>query len=393
MTDWNSPDVRANNAVSLDRAVHAFFGLYIWEWFTSLDADWKYVSNLRLWARPELMFRFLNRYCLLSAMIGLMLILNITREGLVNCQSSYASTNLFVNMALELASMGLTARIVALWGRGWTVARVVRIAFVVACLNVQGWFLFHASVEAAWVPGVGCAITGADNSFTNTRIGPLFHSGYALVLLLCAAWSHASPFDDHGMVHPNRISLKELCWFCAAFLAFCTNAIFRWIDLNGVMAMIVTIPSIIVVSIASGRIILLWQHPTRAPTVLPETTEHKPTPPPASPHRHRTTGTFSFRKWHLRVADADFQRLRSAPPSRTGSYYWDGPLADEVRSAGSTRPSSIAVPSLIAPSETYDPHRASQDPSTHLDSASESSARGDRYDLDAQLGATRRGSL
>ncbi|KAF4603164.1 hypothetical protein EYR38_003574 [Pleurotus pulmonarius] len=256
MTDWNSPDVRANNAVSLDRAVHAFFGLYIWEWFTSLDADWKYVSNLRLWARPELMFRFLNRYCLLSAMIGLMLILNITR-----------------------------------------------------------------------------------------------------------------------------------------FLAFCTNAIFRWIDLNGVMAMIVTIPSIIVVSIASGRIILLWQHPTRAPTVLPETTEHKPTPPPASPHRHRTTGTFSFRKWHLRVADADFQRLRSAPPSRTGSYYWDGPLADEVRSAGSTRPSSIAVPSLIAPSETYDPHRASQDPSTHLDSASESSARGDRYDLDAQLGATRRGSL
>lgn len=82
------------------------------------------------------------------------------------------------------------------------------------CVSQANFCNIIASVEAAWVPDVGCVITGFDNSFAD--IGALFHSGYALVLLVCAAWSHASPFYDHGMIHPNRISLKELCWFGAA---------------------------------------------------------------------------------------------------------------------------------------------------------------------------------
>ncbi|KAJ8700784.1 hypothetical protein PTI98_003773 [Pleurotus ostreatus] len=274
----------------------------------------------------------------------------------------------------------------SLQSQGRMVPHLARVTFFVACLSFQAWLLLDVPIKAAWIPGFGCVITHINSSFSN--IGRTYNTGYFLVLLAFASWDYARTLN--AVVRPSTVSLKELCWFGVAFLASCTNVVFIWIRLNPVMAVITTTPTTIVISVASGRVIRLWNYSVQAP-MLPETTE----PSSQSP---RTRSRFSFRTWELALGrrtheameDSTFQRLDSAPASQTGSYLG---APDSMRAANSTRPSSIILPSLIAPSSTYSPNRASQGPSTHLDSASEASDRGDRYDLDAQLAAARQRSL
>lgn len=75
-----------------------------------------------------------------------------------------------------------------------------------------------------------------------------------------------------------------------------------------------------------------------------------------------------------------FQRLGSTAGSVAGSYYSGPPDSSRVQISS---PSSIILPSIIAPSSAYDP-RLSQGPSSRLGSGSDSSAQGDCYDPDAQ---------
>ncbi|KAJ8700782.1 hypothetical protein PTI98_003772 [Pleurotus ostreatus] len=103
MTNWNSPDVIASNGVSFSRLVHAFVGLYIWEWFLFLDVDWMYVKIIKRYPLSPMMFYFMNRYCLLAALISVVIALNVESE--INCQPLYAFMNLLGNIALELASI------------------------------------------------------------------------------------------------------------------------------------------------------------------------------------------------------------------------------------------------------------------------------------------------
>lgn len=290
---------------------------------------------------------------------------------------------LFGDIALELASIGFTVRIVSLCGHRWLVSHLM--IFFVACLSVQWWLLFDASNKSIWQRGIGCDITRAVNSFSN--IGYMVNTGYSLVLLALASWDYACPLDD--VLRPSTGSLKELFWFGVAFLASCMNAIFIRINLNPVMEIITIFPCTIAISIALGRV-LRWKYSNQTPTTLPETTEHIQLTATRSPHMRtrfgfRTRWLALGRRTHGGPEGSNFQRLYSAPASQTGSYIG---TSDNVNS---TRPSSIVLPSLISPSSTYDPAHGLSIP---LDSASESTNRGDRYDLgDVQLEAAERRSL
>ncbi|KAF9497437.1 hypothetical protein BDN71DRAFT_1504958 [Pleurotus eryngii] len=378
MTDWNSPEVIASNGDSYVKVLHTLFGLYLWEWVIFLDADWRYVKNIKRSPLSPMMFSFLNRYCLLAALISVLISLHLNATSEVNCRSLYLS----INATLELASIGFTVRIVTLRRHSRLAPHLI--AFFVACLGTQAWLLLPT--DSTWLPELGCVITRVENSFSN--IGHTFNAGYFLVLLAFVSWDYACPFDD--VRRPSTASLKELCWFGVAFLASCTNAVFVWVHLNPVMVTIAILPSTIAISIASGRVLRLRKYSAPAPT-LPTTTDIL-----TATHSPHLRPRFSFRRWQLALrrpsthevlAGSDFQRLYSAPASQTGSCLG---TSTSMEAANSTRPSSIILPSLISPSSTYNLNRASYDPSTHLDSASESSARGDRYDLDAQLGAAQR---
>ncbi|KDQ24018.1 hypothetical protein PLEOSDRAFT_1108480 [Pleurotus ostreatus PC15] len=426
----SDPEVTASNGESFGRVFYALFGLYIWEWAMFLDADWRYVKNIRRSPLSPMLLSFLNRYCLLAVLISVLISLHLNATSGVNCRSLYLSVNasdhpnlnvsisadlhfnlkVFGDIALELANIGFTVRIASLWRHSRLAPHLI--AFFITCLGTQGWLLWGAYIDSAWPPdsAPGCSITRADNTFSN--IGHIFNAGYSLVLLAFVTWDYARPSGRHDVLRPrprqSTASLKDLCWFGVAFLASCTNAVFVWVHPNPGMATVAALLSTTAISIASSRVLRLRECAAQAPA-LPVTTTttttqhistdaHSPSMRPRLGFRGRWKLVLGRPRAHDVPAGSSFQRLYSAPASQTGSYLHASASASasasmQAANSNSTRPSSIILPSLIAPSSTYSPNRASYDPSTHLDSASESSARGDRYDLDAQLGATQRRSL
>ncbi|KAJ6475944.1 hypothetical protein C8R47DRAFT_985564 [Mycena vitilis] len=68
MVDWKSGAEIAKDAAAYGKFMYALIGLYIWEWLTSLDFDWDYLLRKRQFRWP-MIFYFLNRYCLLFALM------------------------------------------------------------------------------------------------------------------------------------------------------------------------------------------------------------------------------------------------------------------------------------------------------------------------------------
>ncbi|KDQ32812.1 hypothetical protein PLEOSDRAFT_1098794 [Pleurotus ostreatus PC15] len=389
MTDWQSDSKISRNegrlslfvaqtrrsidrgtSASLSRLVHVFIGIFIWECVMFLGVDWRFARHMKR-GQPQMILGFLNRYFLLAGLIGLIVNDTVTTTVASLTADPYTSLQLQLctSIAIELASTGLTLRILAVWGRMVPVT-----VFFCVCLLVQASLFLEA-------PIVGCVITNTGN--LTPTLGYTFNTPYFLMLFASAGWVYFFPCKKAPLC--NRISLSELCWFGAAFLASLVNTVFIRLNLNRVMAIIAVVPSTVVISIASGRVIRLWAESHRA-FVQPETTEHRSTATQCSAYKQ--TRFSLLKRWlsHLgsptreALDSPDFRRL-SSPSSSHGST---------VQARDSTRQSSITLPSLNSPSSTYIPNRASQNPSTRLDSDSETSAMGDRYDLDAQLVATER---
>ncbi|KAJ8690340.1 hypothetical protein PTI98_011771 [Pleurotus ostreatus] len=218
MSDWNSPEVIASNGDSFERVFYALFGLYIWEWAMFLDADWRYVRNIRRSPLSPMILSFLNRYCLLAVLISVLISLHLNATSGVNCRSLYLSVNVLGDVALELANIGFTVRIASLWRHSRLAPHLI--AFFITCLGTQAWLLWGAYIDSAWPPDseLGCSITRVEDTFSN--IGHIFNAGYSLVLLAFVTWDYARPSGRHDVLrprpHPGPASLKDLCWFGVA---------------------------------------------------------------------------------------------------------------------------------------------------------------------------------
>ncbi|KAF8966625.1 hypothetical protein BDZ97DRAFT_1917436 [Flammula alnicola] len=156
MVDWNSPAEVAKDGVAFDRFMHALLGLYIWEWVISLEFDWQYISGKKTFRWP-MIFYFLNRYCLLFALIGIAIALNVTEE--INCQGLYTFNQCFGNAAIGLASINLSLRTMAVWSRRWYIV----VPLVLVILGHWSLLLHGILLKAAWIPGTGCAIIETDS--------------------------------------------------------------------------------------------------------------------------------------------------------------------------------------------------------------------------------------
>ncbi|KAL4260670.1 hypothetical protein AB1N83_006555 [Pleurotus pulmonarius] len=366
MTDRQSASQISENEASLSRLVHVFLGIYIWECVMFLDVDWRCVRYMKR-RQPEMTLGFVNRYVLLAVLIGFIVNLNDTIGH--NCRPLHISTNLCSSIAVGLASIGLTLRVVAVWGR----CQIIPVTVLFVCLLVQASLFLQA-------PIVGCVITSSGN--LTPILGYTFNTPYFFILLASAGWVYLFPCKKVPL--RNRISLMELCCFGAAFVASLVNTVFIRLNLNPVMAVIAIVPSTVIISIASGRVIRSGGESSRA-FIRPKAAEQQSAATQYPAHKQTR---LSLRQW---PSNSGSPRREAFDPLKVHRLRLPSTLhANTVQATNSTRSSSITLPSLNPPPSIYIPNRASQNPSTHLDSDSETSTKGDCYDLDAQLIAVER---
>ncbi|TFK26089.1 hypothetical protein FA15DRAFT_703075 [Coprinopsis marcescibilis] len=250
MVDWQSPAQIMKQAIAFTNLNHALLGLYLWEWFLSLDFDFAFIFGRKKFRWP-MIFYFANRYLLLFAMIGIIVSLDVTTE--INCQVIYTFNQIAGDAAIGLASINLAIRTIAIWSHN----RYVIIGLVLVILGHWSLILQGVQLKASWVDGVGCVITE-----TNNRIlAAIFIYSMCFDLLILLINTYKLLGLDNGVtarsLSTNKLSKlifeDGLIFFFIAFVANLIATVFMLLNLSQIMTVIFNVPAAIFSTIVACR--------------------------------------------------------------------------------------------------------------------------------------------
>lgn len=251
MVKWNTEEVIQMDSMIFLKFMHALLGLYLWEFFISLDFDWAVMTGKTRFRWP-LIFYFAGRYLLLFALIGIAVALDTPSE--INCQALYAFNQLAGNAAVGLASINLSFRTVAIWSQNiWLV-----ILLVLAIIGHWSLILQGILLTAVWRPGVGCTITYSDTTILAATF--IYSMCFDFVVMCLSAYKLAwTPMRNGTNAAPTRLSRMlfsdGLIYF---FIAFGSNVIattMMVLDLNAIMSVIFNVPAAIASTIVASRVV------------------------------------------------------------------------------------------------------------------------------------------
>jgi len=245
MPNWNSPEVQQGEAIAFVRLQHVLAGLYFWEFATSLDFDWSTITRKRTfsWA---MIFYFANRYCLLFALIGLLLSLDVT-ETQINCTSLLAFVQFAGDASVGLSSINLAIRTMAIWKH----SRRIVIPLVVLILGHWSLILMGVIVQTKWLPGTGCSLISTNHTVLSIMF--LYSVCFDFLVLILSAWKlYDSEWKDHSQI--AKILFKDgLVYFAVAFVFNLIAAVFMLLHLNVVMGAIFSVPAATASTIVACR--------------------------------------------------------------------------------------------------------------------------------------------
>jgi len=250
MPDWQSLPELQKEGVIFAKFMHALLGLYIYEWFISLDFDWDVISGKKTFRWP-LFFYFANRYLLLFALIGIAIALDTTTK--INCQALYTFNQLAGNAAVGLASINLSIRTMAVWSQNKYI-----IGFLVL-LILGHWSLILQGVllSASWVDGVGCVITSTNNRVLAATF--IYSMCFDLTVLFLNAYKLLGINSVNQGFGTSRIAKMifedGLIFFIIAFLANLLATVFMVINLNQIMSVIFNVPAAVATTIVACRVV------------------------------------------------------------------------------------------------------------------------------------------
>jgi len=248
MVNWQDPAEIQRDAEVFAKLIFSFFGLYLWELFMTCDFEWSLITRRRQFRLP-LIFFFLCRYCMLFALIGLILSLSITTR--VDCKALFTFNSWVGNMAILCASTSLMLRTIVLW------SRKLSVVIPLGVLCVGHWVLLWRgmfNVKAEWnEEAQACMVSAADPVLLNATF--FFTMGFDFVIL---AFTAVALFMKHSArTDLWRLLIQDgLGYFLISFTCNCIPAVLAVLDLNTIMNVIATIPAATITAIASCRAVI-----------------------------------------------------------------------------------------------------------------------------------------
>lgn len=242
MVDWKSNAELEVDAAAFTKLMHSLAGVYFWEFASSLDFDWVFISGQKKF-NWRLIFYWLGRYCLFFAFIGILIALDTTTE--INCQALYTFNQLAGDAAVGFASINLSLRTMAIWSHD----KIIIIPLVLVILGHWALILQGVLLKAEWVPGQGCVIT----STSNTILAATFiYSMCFDALVMCLSAIKLMPRTGNSQL--IRLLFKDgLIYFMVAFIANLLATIFMLLNLNSVMSVVANVPAAVASTIVASR--------------------------------------------------------------------------------------------------------------------------------------------
>ncbi|KAI0754416.1 hypothetical protein C8Q80DRAFT_1094109 [Daedaleopsis nitida] len=244
MPDWQSQAELILDSTVFLKFMHALSGLYFWEWVTSLDFEWDFITGKKRFHYPAL-FYFLNRYCLLFTMVGIMIALNVTTE--INCQALYTFNQIFGQAASGFASINLSIRTMALWSHDKRVVAPI----IVIILGHWSLILQGVLVKASWDPMAGCVVSGTSNTILAATF--IYSMCFDLFILLLSSYKLVIGVQGGRSQLMTLLFKDGLVYFFIAFFSNLLAVVFILLNLNAIMSVIFNVPAAIFSTIVACR--------------------------------------------------------------------------------------------------------------------------------------------
>ncbi|KAI9458086.1 hypothetical protein F5148DRAFT_334240 [Russula earlei] len=118
MTNFGDPVVFLQDAVALKNFWHVLNGLYIWEFFTTLDYEWDMLRRRRPYRWTIWIYSLTRATALASVIVNF---INMDMTTAINCQVSTTSNLIFSYISVATASLLIVLRVIAIWNRNKTI--------------------------------------------------------------------------------------------------------------------------------------------------------------------------------------------------------------------------------------------------------------------------------
>ncbi|KAG7098375.1 hypothetical protein E1B28_000333 [Marasmius oreades] len=242
--DWHSPVEITHNSTSFGNLLHVLLGLYIWEWLTSLDFEYKLLIGEHKFRWP-LIFYFLNRYMVFICLIAFTVSLNIQQP--LDCQGLYVFIQTMGGLSAGLACASLAIRTIAVWRNDLYVV----VGLTLLIMGHWAFILHNATlVKAAWLEGTGCVITNNKPALTT---GAYIYVMVVDFIVLCLMARRTGIWMNNSARLIKILFLDGFLYFIVAFVVNLVGVIFSALNLNPVMSVIALVPATVISSIAACR--------------------------------------------------------------------------------------------------------------------------------------------
>jgi len=229
--------------IQLVKIIHVFNGVYLWEFFSTLDFEWEVFTGRRPWKWSFAVY-LTARLLALTSVTLTFVGFNLTTQ--FDCNAWFRCVLVSSWFAVAVASFLLVLRGVAIWGRDKV---ITAITVLIWSANVTMAFYSATRAHAVWVPAAQtCAITGT-NSFRWSVLVNLIVD----LSLLCIMFL--------GVLHKKNATylwrmlyLQGIFWILTAVSTEVPAVIFPFMNMNDAWNLMFQVPHMVLMVIMSTRL-------------------------------------------------------------------------------------------------------------------------------------------
>ncbi|KAH9957071.1 hypothetical protein BGW80DRAFT_231534 [Lactifluus volemus] len=247
MTNFQDPIVIFYDILAVVKFWHASYGVFLWEFFTTLDFEWSVIRGGRRY-RWTIWIYSLTRISTLIVVITDLI--EFSALGPINCQILGNFEFAFASLSIASASSLIMLRVIAVWIHNKI---IVALATGIWVTNVA--FLIHGTVrlQGLWRPEENvCVVPNSD--ITKFNVIVTFVSDITLLIVMLAGLLRLR-MGGGGMLDLGRFLWKQgIIWISFAVAAGVPPVVFLILNLNEPFNFMFQIPALIALTIAATRI-------------------------------------------------------------------------------------------------------------------------------------------
>jgi len=248
MVNYRDPAVIEADQLAVIKLWHAMAGLYLWEFFTTLDYEWSIIQGRRPFRWPTFIIYSVTRLSTLMSIV--FALFNANARGHFNCEAVMVFTLLFGYMAFAGGSCLIVLRIIAIWRQKKS---IIVIAAIIWGTNVAFLIQSIIRIRAVYAEAANtCVVLNIQSTKVNILVTLVAD---ILLLLIMLVGLLRLRCHEHGAFSMGRLLWRQgLIWLFIATISEVPPAVFICLNLNDPFNYMFWVSSLMALSIAATRI-------------------------------------------------------------------------------------------------------------------------------------------